>query len=157
MFVLWCDNRDSWAQDIGGMGSPLVDLLLEGFSLYERGDTFLKDVCDDARWLIAHSPNGAAFDFYTSIENVFTHLLRTNAVVFERYYVCPNGHHIHHSDNYYAFLSTGVHEYKSIVQWLSAETHHACTQCQICSLTQAVNIKLRFCQYPLSLSFPFLS
>ena len=48
MFVLWCDNRDSWAQDIGGMGSPLVDLLLEGFSLYERGDTFLEDVCDDA-------------------------------------------------------------------------------------------------------------
>jgi hypothetical protein len=69
------------------MGNALADLLLEGFSLYERGDTSLEDLRDDARRLIAHSPNDAAFGSYTSIENVFAHLLRTKAVVSERYYV----------------------------------------------------------------------
>ena len=153
MFALWCDNRDSWARDIRGMGNALTDLLLEGFSFYERGDTSLEDVRDDARRLIAHSPNGAAFGCYTSIENVFAHTLRTNGAVSERYYVCPNGHRVHHSDDYDAFLSAGVHGYESIVQWLSAETHHACTQCQICSL--AVNVKLRFLQCPPLIAFSF--
>jgi hypothetical protein len=154
MFAMWCDNRDSWARDIRGMGNALADLLLKGFSLYERGGTSLENVRDDARRLIARSPNGAAFGYYTSIENVFTCLLRTNAVVSERYYVCPNGHLVHHSDDYDAFLSAGVHhEYDSIVQWLSADTHHACARCQICSL--AVNIKLRFCQCPPLIAFSF--
>ena len=84
---------------------------------------------------------------------IFTHLLRTNAVVSERYYVCPNGHHVHHSDDYHAFLSAGVHEYESIVQWLSAETPHACARCQICSL--AVDIKLRFRRCPPLIAFSF--
>ena len=155
MFALWCDNRVSWARDIRGMGNALADLLLEGFSLYERGDTgtSLEDVRDDARRLIARSPNGADFGFYTSIESVFTHLLRTNAVVSERYYVCPNGHHVRHSDDYNAFLSAGVHEYESIVQWLSAETPHARARCQICSL--AVYIKLRFRRCPPLIAFSF--
>lgn len=47
------------------MGNAVADLLLEGFSLYERGETSLEDVRDDARRLIARSPNGAAFGFYT--------------------------------------------------------------------------------------------
>ena len=153
MFALWCDNRDSWAQDIRGMGNRLADLLLEGFSLYERGETSLEDVRDDARRLIACSPNGTAFGFYTSIENVFTHLLRTNTVISESYYVCPNGHHVHHSDDQHAFLSAGVHNYESIVQWLSADTHHACTRCQICRL--AVDMKLRFRQCPPLFAFCF--
>ena len=62
----------------------LADLLIEGFSLFERGETTLEDVHDDARWFIAHSPYGAVFGHYTSIEDVLTHLLRTNAVVSER-------------------------------------------------------------------------
>ena len=74
IFVLCCGNRDYWAQVIRGMGNAVADLLVEGFSFYERGDTSLKDVCDDARQLVAHSPNGTAFSFYTSIENVFAHL-----------------------------------------------------------------------------------
>ena len=154
MLVLWCDNRVSWACDIRGMGNTLADLLIEGFSLFERGETTLEDVRDDARQFIARSPYGAVFGHYTSIEDVLTHLLRTNAVVSERYYVCPNVHHVHHSNDYNAFLSARVHEYDSIVQWLSAETHHACTRCQICSL--AVDIKLRFCQCPPLIVFPFL-
>ena len=59
MFALWCDNRVSWACDIRGMGNMLADLLIEGFSLFERGETTLEDVHDDARWFIAHSPYGA--------------------------------------------------------------------------------------------------
>ena len=153
IFALWCDNRDCWARDIRGMGNAVADLLLEGFSLYERGDTSLEDVRDDARRLIARSPNGTAFGCYTSIENVFTHLLGTNAVVSERYYVCPNGHHVHHSDDYNAFLSAGVHEYESIVQWVSTETHHACTRCEICGV--AVNIKIRFRDCPPLMVFSF--
>ena len=154
MFALWYStNRDSWAQDIRGMGNALADLLLEGFSLYESSNMSLEDVCDDARQLIAHSPNGAAFGSYTSIENVFAHLFRDKAVVSERYYVCPNGHHVHHSEDYDAFLSAGVHEYESIVQWLSTETCHACAQCQICSLS--VDIKLSFHQCPPLMAFSF--
>ena len=154
MFALWCtSDRDSWARDIRGMGNVLANLLLEGFSLYERGVTSLEEVRDNARRLIANSPNGEAFGSYTSIENVFAHLLRTKAVVSERYYVCPNGHHVHHSDDYDAFLSAGVHEYESIAQWLSTETRHASARCRICSL--AVDIKLRFHQCPPLIAFSF--
>ena len=124
----------------------LLLMLLERFSLYERGEISLESVCDDARRLIACSPNGAAFSCYTSIKNVCAHLLSTNAVVSERYYVCPNGHHVHHSKDYDAFLSAEVHEYESIAQWVSTETHHACAQCEICA--QAVSLKLRFCHSP---------
>ena len=47
--MLWCGNRDYWAQVIRGIGNAVADLLVEGFSLYERGDTSLEDVRDDAR------------------------------------------------------------------------------------------------------------
>jgi hypothetical protein len=67
------------------MGNAVADLLLEGFSLYERGETSLEDVRNDTRRLIACSPNGAAFGFYTSIKNVCTHLLSMSTVIFERY------------------------------------------------------------------------
>jgi hypothetical protein len=133
------------------MGNAVADLLLEGFSLYERGEVSLENVRDDARRLIARSPNGAAFGCYTSIEIVCAHLLSTNAVVSERYYVCPNGHHVHHSNNYDAFLSAGVHEYESIAQWVSTETHHARARCEICA--QAVSLKLRFRHNPPLLVF----
>ena len=36
LFVLWCSNREYWAQNFSGMGNAVADLLLEGFSLYER-------------------------------------------------------------------------------------------------------------------------
>jgi hypothetical protein len=98
-----------WAQDMSRMGNAVADLLLDGFSPYKRGETFLENVRDDARWLIAHSPNGADFGCYTSIKTVCTHLLRTNTVIYERYYVCPNGHHVYHSDDYNAVLSAGVY------------------------------------------------
>ena len=89
------------------------------------GETSLEDVHDKARHLIARSRNGAAFGCYMSIEDVCSHTLSTNSVISERYYVCPNGHHVHHSSNYDAFLSAGVHEYESVAQWVLTETHHA--------------------------------
>jgi hypothetical protein len=155
VFALWCttNDRDYWARDIRTMNNAVSDLLLEGFSLYERGGTSLENVRDDARRLIARSPNGAAFGSYTSIENVFICLLRTNTVISERYYVCSNGHRVHHSDDYDAFLSAGVHQYESIAQWVSTETHHARTRCENCGLT--VNLKLRFRHIPPLIAFSF--
>jgi hypothetical protein len=115
LFALWCSNREHWAQDMSRMGNAVADL---SFSLYKRGENFLENGCDDSRWLIAHSPNGADFGYHTSIETVCTHLLRTNTIIYERYYVCFNGHHVYHSDDYDAVLSVGVYEYESIVQWV---------------------------------------
>ena len=83
-------------------------------------------------------------------------IVSTNAVVLERYYVCPNGHHIHHSNNHDAFFSAGLHEYMSIAQWVSTETDHAHAVCEIC--THAVSLKIRFCYiHPLLVfSIPWL-
>ena len=151
LFVLWCSNREHWARNIESMGNAVANLLLEGFSCYERGETSLENVRDDARRLIARSRNGATFGCYTSIEEVCAHMLSTNAVVSERYYVCPNGHHVHHSNNYDAFLSAGVHEYESVVQWISTETYHAHARCEICA--HAVGVRVRFCHSPPLLVF----
>ena len=129
LFVLWCSNREYWALSISGMGNAVADLLLEGFSLYERGKA------------------------YISIEDVCEHtlLVSTNTVISERYYECPNGHHVHHSNDYDAFLSAGVHAYGSIAQWVSTETHHAYARCHICA--HKVGLKLRFCCSPPLLVF----
>ena len=151
LFVLWCSDREYWARKFSGMGNAVADLLLEGFFLYERGEISLENVRDDARRMIARSRNGVAFGCYTSIENVCSHTLSTNTVISETYYVCPNGHHVHHSNNYDAFLSAGVHEYRSIAEWVSTETLHAHARCQIC--THAVGLKLKFCHSPPLLVF----
>ena len=133
------------------MGNAVADLLLHGFSCYEKGEALLEDARDNARHLIARSANGLPFGHYTSVENVSIHFLSTNKVIFERYYICPNGHHVHHSDDHVAVLSNGVHEYGSIGQWVSAETHHAQACCHICY--HAVSIKLRLQHAPPLLVF----
>jgi hypothetical protein len=101
------------------MGNTVADLLLHGFFCYEKGEALLEDARDNVRRLIARSTNGLPFGHYTSIENVSIHFLSTNKIVTQRYYVCPNGHHRHHSDDNVAVLSKGVHEYESIVEWVS--------------------------------------
>ena len=146
VFVLWCSNRQYWTENLKGMGNTVADLLLHGFSCYEKGEALLEDARDNARHLIAHSTNGLPFGHNTSIENVSIRLLSTNKVVTERYYICPNGHHVHHSDDHVAVLSRGVHEYESIAEWVSAETCHAEALCDICH--HAVSIKLRFHHAP---------
>jgi len=143
----------NWVRAVVAWVNTVADSLLEGFSLYERGYTSLEDIRDNTRRLIARSPRGPAFGYYTSIENVFSHLFKTNAIVSERYYVCSIGHHVHHSNDHDAFLSAGVHEYESIVQWVSTETHHARARCEICDM--AVNISLGSATVPLS--WPLLS
>ena len=92
-----------------------------------------------------------AYEGFSSIEDVCGHMLSTNTVISESYYVCPNGHRIHHSNSYDAFLSAGVHVDESIAQWVSTETHHANARCQICAC--AVGVKLRFCHSPPLLVF----
>ena len=151
VFVLWCSNRQYWTENLKEMGNSMADTLVRGFSSYEKGETSLEDVRDNVRLLIARSTNGRPFGHNTSIENVGVHLLSTNKDLFERYYICPNGHHVHHSDDCVAVLSNGVHEYESIVQWVSAETHHAEARCHICH--HPVSINLRFQHGPPLLVF----
>ena len=151
VFILWCSNRQYWTENLKEMGNSMADTLVRGFSSYEKGETSLEDARDNVRLLIARSTNGRPFGHNTSIENVGVHLLSTNKDVFERYYICPNGHHVHHSDDCVAVLSNGVHEYESIVQWVSAETHHAEARCHICH--HLVSIKLRFQHGPPLLVF----
>ena len=81
------------------------------------------------------------------------HFLSTNKVISQRYFICPNGHHVHHSDDHVAVLSNGVNEHGSIVQWVSAETCHAEACCHICH--HVVSIKLRFQHCPPLLVFSF--
>jgi hypothetical protein len=142
VFVLWCSNRQYWTKSLKGMGNEVADLLIHGFTCYEKGEALLEDARDNARRLIARSTNGLPFGHNTSIENVSNRFLSTNKVVSERYYICPNGHYVRHSEDSVAVLSQGVHGFGSIAQWVSAETHHAEARCHICR--HAVSIKLRF-------------
>ena len=136
-FVLWCSDRQHWTENLKGMGNAVADLLVHSFSSYEKSEASLEDGHDSARHLIVRSTNGLPFGRYTSIANVSIHLLSTNKVVSERYYICPNGHHVHHSDDRVSVLSNRVHD-----QWVSAETHHTEAYCCICH--HVVSIKLRF-------------
>ena len=130
-----------------------TDLLLHGFSCYEKSEALLEDAHDNARHLIARSTNGLPFGHNTSIEIASIHFLSTNKVITERYYICPNhsDHYVHHSDDRIAVLSRGAHKNASIVEWVSAETHHAEVCCDICH--HAVGIKLRFQHSPPLLVF----
>src|SRR6266511_2079878 len=114
LFTLWCSDRERWTQNVMGMGNAVADLLLQGFSQYDRGEASLENARDDVRRLISCSRNGTPFGHYTSIENVCMHFLRTNAVMTEKYYTCLNGHQVHHSNDYSAVLSVGVYEYESM-------------------------------------------
>jgi hypothetical protein len=92
VFVLWCGNRQYWTENMKGMGNTVADLLLHGFSCYEKGEALLEDARDNARHLIARSTNSLPFGHNTSIEIVSIHFLSTNKVITERYYIChcPN-------------------------------------------------------------------
>ena len=149
--MLWCSNRQYWTENLKGMGNAVTDLLLHGFSCYKKGEASLEDAHDNARHLIARSTNSLPFGHNTSIENVSICILTTNKVVSEWYYICPNGHDVHHSNDHVAVLGKGVHEYGSIVQWVLPETQHTDTCCQFCG--HAVSIKLRFQHLPPLLVF----
>ena len=154
LFSLWCNDRDYWTENLRDMGNAVTDLLVSGFSCYEKGEGSLEDARDDAKHFIACCRNGVPFGQNTSIENVCSHFLRTNRVIFERHYICPNGHSIHHSNDYDAVILQGVNEYESITQWVSPETHHVNARCQTCH--HMVNIRLKFHHCPLLLVFSML-
>jgi hypothetical protein len=40
------------------------------------------------------------------------------------FYQCPNGHYVHHLDDYDTFFSTGRNQYESIAQWISLDISH---------------------------------
>jgi hypothetical protein len=151
MFLLWCSDREKWSREFRRTRNAIADMLIEGFCRYERGETSLEGARDDFRRLIARIPNGAPFGDYTTIENVCVPLLRSNSVVSEMFYQCPNGHYVHHLDNHDAFFSTGRNEYESIAQWISLDTSHIEIACQHCG--HAVGLQRRFRSTPPLLVF----
>ena len=118
---------------------------------YERGETSLKGAHNNFRQLITGIPNSAPFGAYTTIENMCIPMLRSNSVVLEMFYQCPNGHYVHHLDDHDAFFSTGRNEYESIAQWISLDTSHIEIACQHCG--HAVGLQCRFWSTPLLLVF----
>ena len=151
MFLLWCTNREKWSQEFRKTGNAIANTLIEGFWRYERGETSLEGARDDFRRLIARIPNGAPFGVYTTIESVCIPLLRSDSVVSEMFYQCPNGHYVHHLDDYDTFFSTGRNEYESIAQWISIHTSHIELACQHCG--HAVSLQRRFRSTPPLLVF----
>ena len=49
LFTLWCSDRERWTQNVMGMGNAVADLLLQGFSRYDRGEASLENARDDVR------------------------------------------------------------------------------------------------------------
>ena len=101
--------------------------------------------------MIASIPNGAPFGTYTTIENVCIPLLRSNYVVSEMFYQCPNDHYVHHFDDHDALFSTGRNVYRSIVQWISLDTIYLEIACRHCS--HAVGLQRKFRSAPPLLVF----
>ena len=124
--------------------------LVEGFIRFEQGQGSLEDTRDKVRWALARTQRGCAYGSYTSIDNVCSAWFKTNEVVFERFYQCPNEHYVHHSNDYDAYLSTAV-SYGSISQWISIDTAQTSALCQTCSCS--VGIRLKFCSCPPLLAF----
>ena len=151
MFLLWSSDREKWSREFRRTRNAIADLLIEGFCRYERGETSLEGARDDFRRLIASNPNGAPFGNYTSIESVCIPLLRSDSVVSEMFYQCPNGHYVHHLDDHDAFFSTGRNEYESIAQWISLDTSHVEIACQHCG--HAIGLQHRFRSAPPLLVF----
>jgi hypothetical protein len=67
------------------------------------------------------------------------------------FYQCPNGHYVHHLDDYDTFFSTGRNQYESIAQWISLDISHIEIACQHCS--HAVSLQHRFQSAPPLLVF----
>ena len=150
IYVLWCAYGDDWTEEIERTGSTAAVQLFEGFIRFEEGQGSLEDARDKVRWTLARTQRECAYGNYTSIDSVCSAWFKTNEVVFERFYQCPNEHYIHHSNDYDAYLS-GTVWYASISQWISSDTAQTSALCQICSCS--VDIRLKFCSCPPLLAF----
>lgn len=133
------------------MGSTTAVQLLEGFIRFEGGQGSLEDARDKVRRTLANTERGCVYGEYTSLDNVCSIWFKTNEVVLERFYQCPNGHHVRHSNDYDAYLSTSAVRYGSISQWISIDTVQTSALCQVCG--HSVGIRLKFCSCPPILAF----
>ena len=151
IYVLWCAYRDTWSEEIRRTGSTTAVQLVEGFIRFELGQGSLEDARDKVRRALARTQRGCAYGSYTSIDNVCSAWFKTNEVVFERFYRCPNEHYVRHSNDYDAYFSTSSVLYGSISQWISIDTAQTSALCQICG--HSVSIRLKFCSCPPLLAF----
>ena len=124
--------------------------LVEGFIRFEQGQGSLEDARDKVRRTRARTQSGCVYGSYTALDVVCSAWFKTTEVVFERFYQCPNGHHVRHSDDYDAYFSTTV-SYGSISQWILIDTAQTSALCRTCS--HLVAIRLRFCSSPPLLAF----
>ena len=130
-------------------------MLFDGFVRYEAGQGSLENARDIVRRHMARNGSDAVFGVYTSIHNVCSTLLSMNEIVWERFYLCPNGHNVSHSNESQALLSAAVTQFTSISQWVSSNTEQTTACCTACQ--HPVSIQLRFCRMPPLLAFEFLA
>ena len=151
IYVQWCTNRNLQTDLFRRASSPVANLLLDGFIRYEAGQGSLEDARDAVRWHMA-SPN-AVFGAYTSIYSVCSMLFSMNEIVWEKFYLCPNGHNVRHSYESEALLSAAATRFTSIAQWVSLDTEQTTACCSVCQ--HPVSIRLKFCKMPPLLAFEF--
>ena len=154
IYVLWCAYRDTWTEEIQRTGSIAAVQLVEGFIRFEEGQGSLEDAHDEVRWTLARTERGCVYRNYTLIDNICSIWFKTNKVIFERFYQCPKEYHVHCSNYYDAYFSTGTLLYSSISQWISIDTVQTSALCQICG--HSVGIRLKFCSCPPLLAFQLL-
>ena len=152
IYVQWCTNRNLQTDLFRRMGSPVANLLFDGFIRYEAGQGSLENARDAVRRHMARNPE-TEFGAYTSIYNVCSILLNMNEIVWEKYYLCPNGHNVHHSYESEALLSAAATRFTSITQWVSSDTEQTTACCSVCQ--HPVSIRLKFCRTPPLLAFEF--
>jgi hypothetical protein len=153
IYVQWCADRDFQTEFIRTTDSPAANLLFDGFVQYEAGQSSLEGARDAVRQYMARSPNGAVFGAYTSIWDVCSVLLKMKNIIWERFYLCPNGHNVLHSYDSHALLSAAATPFTSIAQWASTDTEHTTARCSVCQ--HLVSVRLKFCRAPPLLVFEF--
>ena len=146
----WCAYGDTWTEEIQRTGSTTAVQLIEGFIRFKEGLGSLEDARDKVRQTLARTHRGCAYGSYTSMDTVCSAWFKTSKVVLERFYQCPYGHRVHHSNDYSAYFST-MASCDSISQWLLIDTARTSVLCEICD--HSVGIRLKFCSCPPILAF----
>jgi hypothetical protein len=76
-----------------------------------------------------------------------------NEIVWEKFYLCPNGHNACHSYDSHALLSAAATPFTSIAQWVSMDTEQTTARCSVCQ--HLVSVRLKLCSTPPLLAFEF--
>ena len=80
---------------------------------------------------MARSQN-TVFGEYTSIQAVGSVLLQMNEIVWEKFYLCPNGHNVRHSYESEALLVAAATRFTSIAQWVLPDIEQMTACCTVC-------------------------